>query len=391
MKKLIFIFLIFTQGNLFSQSINSFYLNIVANTSSDTLYHNLVSFQNFGVKKIPSTALNNTANWIVGKYQSYGYTDIVRDTFMYSGNQLYNLVVTKTGTIFPNEYLIICSHYDSFNNSLQHSPGANDNGSGVTAMLEIARLLSGVSTAFSIRFITFSAEEAGLVGSAHYVADEVNSANMNIRLVFNIDEVGGQNGINNTIINCERDQSNPSSNNLISSDFTDTLSIITELYSTLSTAITSAYGSDYMSFQSNNEIITGFYENPESSYYHKTTDIVSNMNLPYFYQVTKSSVAAALYFSKAFQVQTEVGIIKEKDEIYVYPNPASDYLNIDAITDGDFTISFCDITGRNVLRKEFAGKRNIIDTRQFSIGVFYYNIYDLSGEILKSGKLVKIK
>ena len=350
-----------------------------------------MSFQNFGVKKIPSTALNNTANWIVGKYQSYGYTDIVRDTFMYSGNQLYNLVVTKTGTIFPNEYLIICSHYDSFNNSLQHSPGANDNGSGVTAMLEIARLLSGVSTAFSIRFITFSAEEAGLVGSAHYVADEVNSANMNIRLVFNIDEVGGQNGINNTIINCERDQSNPSSNNLISSDFTDTLSIITELYSTLSTAITSAYGSDYMSFQSNNEIITGFYENPESSYYHKTTDIVSNMNLPYFYQVTKSSVAAALYFSKAFQVQTEVGIIKEKDEIYVYPNPASDYLNIDAITDGDFTISFCDITGRNVLRKEFAGKRNIIDTRQFSIGVFYYNIYDLSGEILKSGKLVKIK
>jgi hypothetical protein len=376
---------------VFSQSLNSYYQTIVSNTSPDTLYHHLISFQNFGVKRIPSTALNNTANWIIGKYQSFGYTDIVRDTFSYSGNELYNIVVTKQGTVFPDKYLIIDSHYDTYNNYIQHSPGANDNGSGVTAMLEIARLLSGVNTAYSIKFITFSAEEVGLVGSQHYVSEVVRTSNMDILLVFNIDEVGGQNGVNNTTINCESDQSAPTYSNVVSADYTDTLSNITELYSTLSTSITNAYGSDYMSFQKDSIVITGFYEYPTSSHYHKTTDIVANMNLPYFYQVTKASVASALYFAKAYQVFTEVDRNSISTGIIVYPNPVSDFLKIIGLTDEKYNLLISDFTGRLIISKQVSGKSCFVDTKQMNSGVFSYSICDMSGRIVKSGKLVRIK
>ncbi|MEI6863377.1 MAG: leucyl aminopeptidase, partial [Candidatus Omnitrophota bacterium] len=63
--------------------------------------------QNFGIKSYNSLALKKAANWLVNKYQSFGYLDVVKDSFTYNSNQLYNIVVTKQGTIFPNKYLII--------------------------------------------------------------------------------------------------------------------------------------------------------------------------------------------------------------------------------------------------------------------------------------------
>lgn len=390
MKKLVLITLVLISYFGFSQTFNSYYGSVVNNVSSDTLYHHLLSFQNFGVKKIPSTAINNAANWIIGKYQSFGYTDIKRDTFTYSGNELYNIVVTKTGTLFPDKYLIIDSHYDTYNSYTQHSPGANDNGSGVTAMLEIARLLSGISTEYSIKFLTFSGEELGMVGSQHYVGDEVNSTNMDILLVLNIDEVGGQNGVNNNTIKCESDQSSPTTNNLTSAKYTDTLSNITTQYSSLLTAITDAYGSDYMSFQSNNEIITGFYESPATSYYHKTTDIVANMNLPYFLQVTKASVAAALYFSKAYQVFTDMSTISNKNKINIYPNPVTDVLKINGLEGSDANIMVFDLQGKIVFSQNISGLNNEISVKDLYNGIYTYSIKTSDGILLKSGKLVKL-
>jgi hypothetical protein len=391
MKKLLLILLAFICLNGFSQTYNSFYGSIVSNSANDTLYHHLLSLQNFGVKKVPSTALNNTANWLVAKYQSFGYTDVKRDTFSSSGNELYNIVVTKQGSVFPNIYLIVDAHYDTYNSSTQHSPGANDNGSGVAITLEIARLLSGVNTAFSIKFINFSAEELGMKGSQHFVADEVYYQNLDILLVFNIDEVGGQAGVNNTTINCERDQSNPTSNNVISSNYTDTLSNLTQLYSTLNTSITSAYGSDYMSFEDSSEIITGFYEYPSTNHYHKTTDIVSNMNLPYFYQVAKASIAAALYFSKAYEFITGVSEPIALDKIKLYPNPFSGFVNIELPSIGKYHLIINDFSGKKVTEKNLLENTSVIDLKSLNQGFYTYLIYNSSGLLVKSGKLIKIQ
>lgn len=85
--------------------------------------------------------------------------------FLYNGQTYNNVVATKVGTDFPNSYYIVGAHYDSVNN-----PGADDDASGVAAVMEIARVLAAYDTKYSIRFIAWDREEQGLRGSTAWVA-----------------------------------------------------------------------------------------------------------------------------------------------------------------------------------------------------------------------------
>ena len=241
MKKFILVIFIFFTYNIYGQVSDPFYQSVVNNVSYDSVLSHLQQFESFGVKSPGSAALSNTKNWLITKYQECGYTDIVQDNFSYLSYTLTNVVVTKTGTLYPNTFIIVSGHYDTSNGS-----GTNDNGSGVSIILEIARLIAIINTEYSVRFINFSGEEAGLRGSKHYADDIAQAQGLDIRLVFNIDEVGGIAGMANNTISCERDQSSGypsvSTNNAASSAFTDTLVTLTQLYSALSTEITGAYG-----------------------------------------------------------------------------------------------------------------------------------------------------
>lgn len=75
-----------------------------------------------------------------------------------------NVVAEKKGTTHPDEVVLVGAHFDAFH------AAADDNSSGVAAMLEIARALSGRQTARTVRFVGFDLEEFGLVGSTRYVA-----------------------------------------------------------------------------------------------------------------------------------------------------------------------------------------------------------------------------
>jgi hypothetical protein len=81
--------------------------------------------------------------------------------------------VNIIGSIMPNtknktnDILIIGAHYDGASGF----PAANDNGSGLAVMFELVRLLHDVPTDTEIRFVSFDAEEPGLVGSEYYAAN----------------------------------------------------------------------------------------------------------------------------------------------------------------------------------------------------------------------------
>jgi hypothetical protein len=80
---------------------------------------------------------------------------------------VYNVVADIPGTDMPDEYVIIGAHYDS----VPIGEGALDNGTGVAAALEAARILSasGARPRRTIRFVLFAGEESGLLGSRGYV------------------------------------------------------------------------------------------------------------------------------------------------------------------------------------------------------------------------------
>jgi hypothetical protein len=351
-KKFFFILLILLIVNYsFGQTFVQAYADVVNQCSQTNVTNDLTEFESLGLKRRGTAPLQNTLDWLKSKYSSYGYTtnQIIEDPYTYSGSsvEVKNLVVTKIGTLYPNTYVIICGHYDSIGGT-----GTNDNGSGVACILETARLLANISTDYSIKFINFSGEEDGLYGSQHYVSSVVNNTTpkMNIRLVFNLDEVGGVAGMTNNTITCERDLSaNPSTNNAASSSMTTQLMNCVALYSPLSTFLDRAYSSDYMPFQSNNEIITGFFETNETTHKHTPTDFLINMDPTYNYNVAKAAIGATLHFVQASTLSNPKN---EADfNVSFFPNPTKDTLNINlgSLTENDYTFLMIDIDGKEVL------------------------------------------
>lgn len=332
--------------------------NQVSQTNVTTL---LQEFGNLGVKTTGSTANTNALDWLKSKYQSYGYdaSQITEDSFTYGSSTSKNLIITKTGTLYPNIYVIICGHYDTI-----VGPGVSDNGSGTSIMLEAARILKDVPTEYSIKFIHFSGEEQGLVGSTHYVNNVVfqnNVRQLNLRVVFNIDQVGGKIGNTNNTINCESDQSGQSGNDAASLAFTQQLANCTTLYSPLQINMSNAYSSDYMPFEGKGDIITGFYETTRSYNEHTVNDTFANVDPTYVFNVGKASVGALQHFAIASTTLSTSDItINKFDAVKVYPNPAKEILNIELPKDvRNFNFEITDLSGRSLLKAENETKINV--------------------------------
>jgi hypothetical protein len=90
----------------------------------------------------------------------------IRNYFKKGPIKLYNVIADIPGTEKPDEYVIVGGHIDSWDGAT----GATDNGTGCATTLEAARILmkSGVRPKRTIRFMLWSGEEQGLLGSAAY-------------------------------------------------------------------------------------------------------------------------------------------------------------------------------------------------------------------------------
>lgn len=77
----------------------------------------------------------------------------------------HNVIIDRPGTTTPGEVLVISAHLDAALNA----PGADDDGTGVAALLELARVLRDYPTHRTVRLCFFNLEEVGLVGSSRHV------------------------------------------------------------------------------------------------------------------------------------------------------------------------------------------------------------------------------
>jgi len=99
-------------------------------------------------------ALHAAEAYITQEWRQQGY-DIRKQTYTAQGIECANLEITCPGNIGNNDVILIGAHYDS----VLGSPGANDNGSGVAALLELSRLFKDVAPETSLRFVAFVNEE----------------------------------------------------------------------------------------------------------------------------------------------------------------------------------------------------------------------------------------
>lgn len=98
--------------------------------------------------------LRKAAEYIRQYWHTTGY-EVTTQSYFVQGTECVNLSVEITGKEKPDEIFILGAHYDS----VTGSPGANDNGSAVAALLEISRLFHHRPQKRTVRFVAFTNEE----------------------------------------------------------------------------------------------------------------------------------------------------------------------------------------------------------------------------------------
>jgi hypothetical protein len=171
----------------------------------------LIGFQSRNTLSDPSTTsgVNAARDYLIGEFEA------IRDanpdvnisvepqkfTFTYSGDEqeAYNIALIINGNDIKGEIIVIGAHYDTINvnggsNSIQ--PGANDNASGVAAILEMARILAQRTHRATIVLVLFSAEEQGRYGSKAFLEDFMLARNITPTVMINLDIIGSASGPN---------------------------------------------------------------------------------------------------------------------------------------------------------------------------------------------------
>jgi hypothetical protein len=186
-----------------------------------------------------------------------------------------NFYATLNGTdTTSDEIYIICGHYDT----VSSSPGADDDTSGTVAVLAAAKIMSQYKFNHTIKFVAFSGEEQGLLGSAVYAA-QAAAQDWNIVGVLNCDMISyaiTTNDGNNLIV-----FENTASEWLytythdINDEYADYIGILTLQHGG------STWGSDHNSFWDEGYDALFYFEYTETPYYHKPTDTMEHINATY--------------------------------------------------------------------------------------------------------------
>jgi hypothetical protein len=135
--------------------------DLVAEVSADRLRDHIAALD---YPRASEAGLARAALYITQYLESYGYT-VSQQPVRYSQN----IIAVLPGSVHPEQVFVVGAHFDT----VAGTPGADDNASGVAAVLEIARLLADTHPPFTIEFIAFTLEELYMVGSYAYVQDAV--------------------------------------------------------------------------------------------------------------------------------------------------------------------------------------------------------------------------
>lgn len=186
---------------------------MVSEVSASNMENTVRKLVSFGTRHTLSDTKSNTRGigaaqrWVKSEFEKYAkesnrkltaeidYFTVKADgRRITTDSQLGNVMATLKGTDpTDNRVLIISGHLDSRASDVMDSkidaPGANDDGSGVAAMMEISRIMSKREFPFTIIFVAVVGEEQGLYGAKH-LADKAKAENWNIVAMLNNDMIG---------------------------------------------------------------------------------------------------------------------------------------------------------------------------------------------------------
>ncbi len=183
---------------------------MVAEVSSQNLQSYVINLERFGTRNTFSATdrddfgIGAARRWIFNEFERVGNGRLQVEFQEYSfnylgfGTQQSNVVATLPGTGDYPGVLVMVANYDTALEDLLDgetlNPGADDNASGIAALIEVARLMSSRSWNQTVIFLASTAEEQGTYGSGHFVQRAVLDG-LQIDAVLNNDMIGGRAGI----------------------------------------------------------------------------------------------------------------------------------------------------------------------------------------------------
>ncbi len=193
--------------------------SISSQVSETNLRGYIVRMVGFGTRSTisdqasPTRGIGAARKWVEGEFRSIGSAcggclEIALPSDTVTGNRypqptvVVDVVAIQRGTSDPNRVIIIQGHLDSRNSTNENitddAPGANDDASGVAAVIESARILSKQKFAATIVYAALSGEEQGLSGGT-ILAAYAKKQGWQVEAVLNNDIVGNSRGFNGKI------------------------------------------------------------------------------------------------------------------------------------------------------------------------------------------------
>ena len=273
---------------------------IVSRVSVDRIFGYEKSLFGFDSKHISKPGNRLAAEYLFNAYKTFGYAPeyqwfdpptqgagAVTPSGTVPPRQTANVVATLGGTVNPELVYVISSHYDS----VEGGPGADDDASGTAALLEAARVLAGHPLPATVKFVSTTGEESGLLGSREFVRRAVGQK-LHIVGVLNNDMIGWMNDerMDNTI-------------RYSNAGIRDIQHGAAMLFTKLITYDARYWkGTDAMSFyEAYGDIIGGIGSYPvlASPYYHQPTDAIENLNHQLIAETSKTTIATIMLLASS--------------------------------------------------------------------------------------------
>jgi hypothetical protein len=282
------------------------FTDLVLDQVNSTKLENWIDdLSSFYTRHTKSEYIENVAYWLKNELQSvcngeayfHNFTQIDQG-IRYNLN---NIICNQKGSSVDdkNHHILISAHYDSrmgdINQSNARAPGADDNASGVAAVLELARILSKLDLKSNIQYVFFSGEEQGQWGSTAY-AKYLRPNITELDLVMNLDMIGYP-AIGRDNVTIEYDEGNKvTTNDIYSKKLGQFIEQIAIDYANLEASLHPLGMTDLIPFEAAGKTVIGFHDggsklNPN---YHNTSDTPDTLDVEYFTTITKLVLAAIL-------------------------------------------------------------------------------------------------
>lgn len=354
MKRLFIILLAFFSGIIsYSQSYNQDVADIIDQVDLNSLIYelrNLSGEDPVVVNAVTTTIDHRVSNWgndlaleYIGEtLEGFGLVPTVQN---YSTNGK-NVFAVQEGAVYPNEYVMICAHYDSVDYFC-----ADDNGSGTAGVIEAARILSALEFEYSIIYALWDEEELGLIGSDYYATQAASNGDI-IHAVINMDMISWD-GDNDMVVEIH---SSTNSNSNMLANYIVAINTLYGIQLVTSIELPGTGASDHASFWNNGFasalLIEEYYGGDFNPYYHTENDRIAILDMPYFHEMAKLAIGTLA--SKAVPYIDSSSISEEMEQLTGislsnYPNPFTQETKIQYTIESD---SFIRISLLNSIGKD---------------------------------------